>query len=59
MDETAEQPAGADSDVAWEAARDANDAVYQRGTSDADLRGMGTTLVAIAPMDGSDAVATR
>ena len=40
-----------------EAARDANDAVYERGTSDPELHGMGTTLVAIAPMDGADAVA--
>ena len=40
-----------------EAARDANGAVYERGSSDPELHGMGTTLVAIAPMDESDAVA--
>jgi protein phosphatase len=40
-----------------EAARDANAAVYQRGTGDPELHGMGTTLVAIAPTDGADAVA--
>jgi len=40
-----------------EAARGANDAVYERGSSDPQLHGMGTTLVAIAPMDDADAVA--
>src|SRR5258708_25600659 len=40
-----------------EAAHDANAAVYGRAAGDPDLHGMGTTLVAIAPMDGSDAVA--
>src|SRR5262249_7937155 len=32
-------------DALHDAARDANDAIYQRSEEDADLRGMGTTLV--------------
>ena len=39
-----------------EAARGANDAVLERASTDSDLHGMGTTLVAIAPMDGHDGV---
>jgi len=39
-----------------EAARSANDAVLERASTDSDLHGMGTTLVAIAPMDGHEGV---
>lgn len=40
-----------------DAAHHANDAVLERAAGDPDLRGMGTTLVAIAPMEGSEAIA--
>jgi serine/threonine protein phosphatase PrpC len=40
-----------------EAARTANDAVYERAAGDSELRGMGTTLVAIAPVEDSDSLA--
>ena len=40
-----------------DAAHDANDAVLERAAGDPDLRGMGTTLVAIAPMEDSEAIA--
>ena len=40
-----------------EAAQDANGAVFEAASQDPELLGMGTTLVAIAPMDGVDAVA--
>lgn len=37
-----------------EAVRRANDAVFSHATDDPDLRGMGTTLVALAPIDEDD-----
>jgi len=40
-----------------DAAHDANDAVLDAAATDPALRGMGTTLVAIAPMDGEEAIA--
>jgi protein phosphatase len=40
-----------------EAAHEANDAVIDRASDDPDLRGMGTTLVAIAPTADGEAVA--
>jgi protein phosphatase len=40
-----------------EAARDANDAVLERAAGDPELRGMGTTLVAIAPVGDSTSIA--
>src|SRR3954454_13442826 len=40
-----------------DAAHDANDAVLEAAAADPELRGMGTTLVAIAPMDGEEALA--
>jgi protein phosphatase len=39
------------------AARIANEAVFERAADDPELRGMGTTLVAIAPIADSDALA--
>ncbi len=36
------------------AAYDANEAVFERSNDDPELRGMGTTLVAIAPVDEED-----
>lgn len=40
-----------------DAARDANDAIWERAAEDPELRGMGTTLVAIAPVEDSDTIA--
>jgi protein phosphatase len=45
------------SDGLIDAVRDANDAVLERAVGDPELQGMGTTLVAIAPVDGSDSLA--
>src|SRR5437868_2514843 len=39
------------------AAHNANDAVLERAAGNPELRGMGTTLVAIAPTGDSDAIA--
>jgi PPM family protein phosphatase len=39
------------------AATEANDAIFERAAADPDLRGMGTTLVAIAPMEDSNSIA--
>jgi protein phosphatase len=47
----------ASSDALVAAAREANDAVFERASDDPELRGMGTTLVAIAPVDNDDLVA--
>jgi protein phosphatase len=47
----------ASSDALVAAARDANDAVFERANDDPELRGMGTTLVAIAPVEDEDLVA--
>jgi protein phosphatase len=47
----------ASSDALVAAARDANEAVFERASDDPELRGMGTTLVAIAPVDDDDLVA--
>jgi protein phosphatase len=44
-------------DALHDAARDANDAIYQRSEGDPDLRGMGTTLVVVAPVEEDDALA--
>jgi serine/threonine protein phosphatase PrpC len=40
-----------------EAAHTANDAVLERAAEDPELRGMGTTLVAIAPVEGTESIA--
>jgi protein phosphatase len=47
----------ASSDALIAAAQEANDAVFERSNDDPELRGMGTTLVAIAPVDNDDLVA--
>src|SRR5262245_23108621 len=47
----------ASSDALVAAARDANEAVFDRASDDPELRGMGTTLVALAPVDSDDLVA--
>ncbi len=37
-----------------EAVHQANDAIFERASDDPDLRGMGTTLTALAPVEGTD-----
>src|SRR5881275_2757477 len=54
LDSTFEEPS---SDALVHAAYVANDAVFERASDDPDLRGMGTTLVAIAPVEEDDLIA--
>jgi protein phosphatase len=45
------------SDALVAAAYEANDAVFERSSDDPELRGMGTTLVALAPLEEDDLIA--